>query len=133
MAIIEPRLLPLIETLAQAGADWLAFEVLDGIRTSGMPEEHLETLAMIHGAVRSAKLENFRGEKRGTTVPGSVPQAGTIVGNDQIRWAAEYVHKRLEDALLMLQTPSISCRVLFPRQRLTTESRRKVAPTARSH
>ena len=104
MAILEPRLLPLIETLAEAGADWLAFEVVDGIRAGRVSEEHLETLAMIQEAVRSAKLETFRPEKRGSTVPGSVPQAVAIIGDGQIRWAAEYVHKRLADALLMLQT-----------------------------
>ena len=42
MAILEARLLPLIETLAEAGADWLAFEVVDGIRAGRVAEEHLE-------------------------------------------------------------------------------------------
>jgi hypothetical protein len=103
MAILEPRLLPLIETLAEVGADWLAFEVVDGIRAGKVAEEPLENLAAIQEAVRSAKLENFRSEKRVSAVPQPVPLAVSIVGDDQIRWAAEYVNRRLSDALLMLQ------------------------------
>jgi hypothetical protein len=103
MAILEPRVLPLIETLAEVGADWLAFEVVDGIRAGKVAEEHLENLAAIQDAVRPAKLENFRTEKRVSAVPPSVSPAVPIIGDDQIRWAAEYVHKRLSDALSMLQ------------------------------
>jgi hypothetical protein len=105
MAILEPKLLPLIETLAEVGADWLAFEVIDGIRAGKLAEEHLENLAAIQDAVRSAKLENFRGgEKRVNAVPPSVPPQVPIIGDEQIRWAAEYIHKRLSDALSMLQS-----------------------------
>jgi hypothetical protein len=103
MAILEPRLLPLIETLAEVGADWLAFEVLDGIRVGKVAEESLENLAAIQDAVRSAKPENFRTQKRVSGVQHSVSSAVSIVGDDQIRWAAEYVNKRLFDALSMLQ------------------------------
>ncbi len=103
MAILEPRLLPLIETLAEAGADWLAFEVVDGVRAGKVAEEPLENLAAIQDAVRSAKLENFRTEKIISAVPHSVSPAVSIVGDDQIRWAVEYVYRRLSDALSMLQ------------------------------
>jgi hypothetical protein len=103
MAILEPRLLPLIETLAEVGADWLAFEVVNGIRAGRVSEEPLENLAAIQNAVRSAKLENFRTEKRVGAVPPSVPPAVLITGDDQIRWAAEYVYKRLSDTLSMLR------------------------------
>src|SRR5437763_8558157 len=124
MAILEARLLPLIETLAEAGADWLAFEVLDGIRAGRVAEEHLEILKTTQEAVRSAKLENFRRERRPSAVPASVPPAPPIIGDDQIRWAAAYVHKRLSDALLMLQA-SLDQLQIFVR---TPTNRDEVSP-----
>ena len=39
MAILDPRLLPFIDMLAELGIDWLAFELVEGIRRG---EERLE-------------------------------------------------------------------------------------------
>jgi hypothetical protein len=51
MAKIDPRLLPLIEALSASGADWLAFEILDGIRTGRRAEDSEEELRDARRAV----------------------------------------------------------------------------------
>jgi hypothetical protein len=97
MATIDPRLLPLIETLVGSGADWLAFEILDGIR-SGRPEEDSEEeVREAHRAVRS-----FRRHK---TSPPEIKVRKTVVeplvGDEQIDFAATYVIDRISQAIEM--------------------------------
>jgi hypothetical protein len=104
MAILDARLLPLIETLAAADLDWLAFEIVDGVRAGRVDEETPEALASIRGAIASAKLKDFQLEKRVPAAPTIPAAAQPIVRDEQIRWATEYVDKRLTDALTMLQT-----------------------------
>lgn len=45
MATLNPRLLPLIETLIGVGADWLAIEVIETLNRGRWPEESEEVLA----------------------------------------------------------------------------------------
>lgn len=92
MAILDPRLLPLIETLAAAGADWLAFELIDGIRRGRESEESEEALAGARARVRRG--EHGRREPILSVTP-TVP----ILGDDQIVWAATRVSERLDSAL----------------------------------
>jgi hypothetical protein len=99
MATLDTRLLPLIETLAVADADWLAFEILDGLALGKVAEETRDDLQNTRSAVRSAKRQTRRSEERASPPPAAVP----IVGDEQINWAADYVDKRLSDAVLMLQ------------------------------
>lgn len=99
MAIIDTRLLPLIETLVVADADWLAFEILDGLRQGRVAEETREDLQSTRLAVRSAKRQTRRSEERASPPPTAKP----IVGDEQIDWAATYVVDRLSDAVSMLQ------------------------------
>ena len=54
MATIDPRLLPLIETLVAVDADWLALEILDGLRLGIVAEEIPEHLLATQLAVREA-------------------------------------------------------------------------------
>ena len=56
MAILDPRLLPLLETLAASGADWLAFEIVDGVRRGREPEEPEEPEARVVRRERQALL-----------------------------------------------------------------------------
>jgi hypothetical protein len=99
MATIDPRLIPLIETLIAVDADWLALEILDGLRLGIVPEEIPEDLLSTQLAVREAKRQMRRSEER--AVP--PPIGKTIVGDEQVDWAAEYVSDRLSDAVSMLQ------------------------------
>jgi hypothetical protein len=99
MATIDPRLVPLIETLIAADADWLALEILDGLRLGIVAEEIREHLLSTQLAVREAKRQERRSQER--AVP--PPVAKAIIGDEQIDWAAKYVADRLSDAVSMLR------------------------------
>lgn len=94
MATVDPRLFPLIETLVGAGADWLAFEVLEGLRLGRVPEEARDSTQVAPRAVWVPRPPHQ---------PPSAPPAPTpIVGDEQIQWAADYVSKRMTDLVDML-------------------------------
>lgn len=99
MAILDTRLLPLIETLTASGADWLAFEVIEGVRIGRSVEETPERLEIARHAVRTAERQTRHSEVTQPTVVDPVP----IIGDEQIEWAADYVDNRLTDVILMLQ------------------------------
>jgi hypothetical protein len=99
MATLDTRLLPLIEALAVADADWLAFEILDGLRLGKVAEETRAELKSTRSAVRSAERPTRRSEERAVLPAPAVP----IIGDEQIDWAADYVGKRMSEAVLMLQ------------------------------
>ncbi len=89
MAVLDPRLLPLLETLAGAGADWLAFEIVDGIRRGRELVEPEELLGAAREKVRSRQLS----DRLSADVP---VLAEPIFGDEQIVWAANYVAARLD-------------------------------------
>jgi hypothetical protein len=105
MAILDARLLPLIEALTTANADWLAFEIVDELRLGQVPEETREDLQRTRNAVRSVKRSTRRSEERAWLPLPELPSAPVpILGDEQIDWAANYVAKRMSDAVLMLET-----------------------------
>ena len=99
MTILNPRLLPLIEALVAEDADWLAFELLDGVRLGKVTEESPNDLQNARDAATSTGGQGWHSEKRPLAPPASVP----IVGDEQIVWAADYVGTRITDAVTMLQ------------------------------
>lgn len=98
MAILHPRLLELIETLMAARLDWLAFELIEGIRVGRSPEEPEEALSAARKSIRSNVKPKARGEPQAML---SEPQP--IPLDEQLEWAAAYVEKRIEAALDQLQ------------------------------
>ncbi|MEO8455559.1 MAG: hypothetical protein ABI454_10390 [Sphingomicrobium sp.] len=98
MAILDPRLLELIETLVAARLDWLAFELIEGIRSGRPPEESEEALSVARKSIRSNSQPKARGEPQ---VMLAEPQP--IPLDEQVGWAAAYVEKRIEAALEQLQ------------------------------
>lgn len=92
MAVLDTRLLPLLETLADAGADWLAFEIADGVRLGREPLEPEEMLQAAREKARSLK----HSDRLLTGIP---VLAEPILGDDQIVWAADYVFARLDGVL----------------------------------
>jgi hypothetical protein len=98
MATIDPRLLPLIETLVDSGADWLAFEILDGIRAGRHTEDSEEEIREARRAVHS-----FRRNKK--TSPPEIQIKETsmepIVGDDQIDFSINYVIDRISQVIEM--------------------------------
>lgn len=98
MAIIDPRLLELIETLVAARLDWLAFELIEGVRAGRPLEESEEALAAARESIRGNAQPKARGEPQTIAV-----EAKPIPPDEQIEWAAAYVEERLREALEQLQ------------------------------
>jgi hypothetical protein len=97
MAVINPRLIELIDTLVASGADWLAFEILDGIR-SGMPVDESDNRdPENHHELRSWKDD--RSSKPRTRIRETAMKP--IYGDDQIEFAAGYVVNRITEAIEM--------------------------------
>ena len=92
MTVLDTRLLPLLETLVGAGADWLAFEIVDGVRRGREPLEPEELLRAAREKVRSRRLS----DRLSAEIP---VLSEPILGDDQIVWAANYVWTRLDSAL----------------------------------
>ncbi|RUV29053.1 MAG: hypothetical protein E5V72_02070 [Mesorhizobium sp.] len=102
MAILDRRLLPLIETLADAGDDWLAFELMDGIRRGIEPEDTEELLAATREQVSSGELAKRKQAE--FIAAGAKP----TLGDDQIAWAADHVANRLDAEVLPDWRPNVS-------------------------
>ena len=95
MAILDPRLIPFIEMLTELGMDWLAFEVVDGIRRGEEPVE--DEFTLLRARERAGRASDA-GEDIEQYI--SPPQAATpFSGDDQLDWAARYVDERLRAAL----------------------------------
>lgn len=98
MAILDTRLLDLIETLVVARLDWLAFELIEGIQAGRPAEEPEEALAAARQSIRSNMQPKARGEPHAT-----LKEPQSIPADEQIEWAAVYVEERLDEALAQLQ------------------------------
>jgi hypothetical protein len=98
--LIDTRILPLIETLVQVGADWLAFEVLEGIQAGEVSEEPHEKLRLAQESVRSKKRPI---KQRPLEEPSGPPAALLRLDEAQLVWAAAYVSQRLRDSVVMLE------------------------------
>lgn len=94
MAVLDIRLLELIETLAAARLDWLAFELIEEIQTGHLPQEPEEELAAARKSIRANAQPKARSEPQ---VLAAEPKP--IPVSDQVEWAAAYVDKRLDEAL----------------------------------
>jgi hypothetical protein len=99
MAVIDRRLLPLIEVLAESGADWLAFELFDGLRVGRAPEDSDEELSRARLAIRKFIRDERLPEEEKVGYQAAVP----IVGDEQIAWAANYVTDRISESVGMLE------------------------------
>lgn len=93
MANLDPRLFQLFETLVQSKADWLVFELIEGIEAGIVVEEAANDLASARIQARQARQERPR--ERIAVSPESRP----IEGANQVVWAAHYVANRLKDVL----------------------------------
>ena len=105
MAILDRRLIPLIEMLTELGIDWLAFELLEGIRLGREPVEGEDQLALArqaarHGTAETFKAVTFEGDPEDSVF------AEPLLGDIQLEWAAHYVGNRIE-AILAEMSASI--------------------------
>jgi hypothetical protein len=99
MARLDRRLLPLIETLAASGADWLAFELTDGIRSGRVVEEQPEALERARTLVREGSFGSIPVLEHDPEIS---PHIEPIAGDEQIDWAIQFVSTRLENTVAML-------------------------------
>jgi hypothetical protein len=111
MATLDPRLLQLIETLVASRADWLVFELLNGIEAGIVVEESADDLAAARILARQER-EASRPTERAAVSSESRP----MEGNEQIIWAADYVGKRLKEALAMMDASAERLSMLVDRQ-----------------
>jgi hypothetical protein len=89
--------MPLIQTLTAVGADWLAFELIEGIRRGREVEETSDSLAISREQVRQG------GPPMPVEAPnGSIFEPQPILGDEQIEWATAYIIERLDMALAKL-------------------------------
>lgn len=100
MAPPDPRLLQLTTVLTEAGLDWLALELLQGVRDGLLPEESVDDLERGQSAARSGKVLEHAEDLRAPAV--ADPQ--DFHGEAQLDWARDYVLARLSDASEMVAT-----------------------------
>lgn len=98
MAILDPRLLELIETLLAARLDWLAFELIEGVQAGHPPEESEEALAAARESIRGNAQPKARGEPQAVA-----EEVKPIPPDEQIEWAAAFIEERLGEALAQFQ------------------------------
>ena len=92
MAVLDPRLLPLLGTLADTGVDWLAFEIVEMVRRGREPLEAEDILKEAREKVRS--------QVHSEHVTLDIPVVSEpILGDEQLTWAANYVAARLGGVL----------------------------------
>lgn len=98
MATLDRRLIPFIEMLVELGVDWLAFELVEGIRRGREPLENEETLTLARQRSRMRYAEKF------ARMPEDRIEAEPILGDAQLEWAVRYVNERLEATLREMST-----------------------------
>ena len=103
MAILDRRLIPLIDALPEAGADWLVFELIEGIRRGFEETEGEDALAQVRANVRTG-VSPKKGEEPRIDASVSVP----ISGDDEIEWAVKHVSARIETTLAEMTASLIS-------------------------
>lgn len=98
MAVLDAKVLELVETLVKSRLDWLAFELISAIEAGRPPDEPEEALEAARRSIRSGNQPKARGEPQAT-----VAIAEPIPAAEQVDFAAAYVEERLDAALAQLQ------------------------------
>jgi hypothetical protein len=101
MAKFDMRLLPLVQTLIEVGADWLAFELIDIVQNG---DDRIEPAALLAQA-RELIRQNAQDARPSPSEPSFAdsPYFGAPEGDAQIMWAVSFVVDRLRDAVGMLR------------------------------
>lgn len=111
MATLDPRILPLLETLAASRADWLVFELIEGIEAGIVVEESADVLA------EARLLARQEGElPRPFERTAVSPESRSLEGDDQVVWAARYVGSRLKEVLAMMDASAERLNFLVDRR-----------------
>ena len=121
LANIEPRLLQLFEVLVEAGADWLIFELVEGIGAGSVLEESADDLAKARFLARQDREPRRTAERVAVS-----PQSHPIEGDKQIIWAARDLGDRLQNTLDMMEAS------IERMERLVNGDRAKISLETRS-
>lgn len=93
MAILNQRLFPIIEMLVELGMDWLAFELIEGIRRGQEPQE-------TEDAPKHARQETHTpGAEKFARSSGDSVDSEPLVGYAQLEWSVHYINERIEATL----------------------------------
>ena len=93
---LDPRLLPLIDTLSTCGLSWLAFDMLNELRQG---EEPLEVEAVLAEARHYAmKADNF------LRISDAEFSPQFIEGIEQLKWATKFIRDKLGGVIEELAT-----------------------------
>lgn len=111
MPSLDSRLLQLFETLVASNADWLIFELIEGIEAGVVLEETADDLASARILARQVR-ESPRPIERIAVSPESRP----LEGDEQVAWAARYIGSRLEEALALMDASVERLNKLVDRQ-----------------
>ena len=99
MAILDRRLTPIIEMLTELGMDWLAFELIEGVRRDQEPVENEDALEIArHWGERTREAEIFARN------PEDSVEGEPLLSDAQLEWAARYIYERLEATLAEMST-----------------------------
>jgi len=96
--MLDPRLFPLLETLARANLDWLAQEVMEGAAVGSLPGESAAVLEAARKSVFRDRQE--LGDHRIEVI--ALQPSKPLSANEQILWAMSHVSERLEEVLTMI-------------------------------
>ena len=96
MAILDRRLVPLVELLTEIGMDWLAFELMEGIERGQEPIENEDALALAREQARRNRIEKV------VRVPSENVVGKPILGDKQLEWVADHVYERLEATIAQM-------------------------------
>lgn len=99
MTKLDDRLFPLLQTLATADADWLIFELIDGIGAGIVIEETPDDLDLARIFARQDREPRRPADRTAISV-----QSRALEGDEQIVWAARYIGERLQSALDMMDS-----------------------------
>lgn len=96
MARLDRRLFPFLEMLTELGLDWLAFEVVDGIRRGVEPQEPEDVLAEARARARAGEAVHVEARKS----PDIRAEAKPLLEDEQLDWVADHVERRLDETFI---------------------------------
>lgn len=90
-------MVPFVEMLTELGMDWLAFELIEGVRRGREPVAEEGELALARQRARKRKAEAPEGDPEDD--PEDDILAEPLLGDSQLEWVERYVGERLEAVL----------------------------------
>jgi len=94
--VIDKRIFPLLETLAESNLDWLVKEILAAIEQGASQIESEDAIILVQAQVRRNDDVRSEGEEQA-----KMARSRPLEGNEQVELAAELVVSRVKESLHM--------------------------------